>query len=363
MYVILIFVLFITAMKGEAVTEKDFQDLQNQMMTLKNIFQHMVSEFGGLRQQHSRLEYRYQTLSEEIRNIRRIPVTQGHKGEKGDTGLRGPKGDNGISGFNGDDGTDGPPGQKGEKGVIGLRGPKGDNGIPGFNGDDGIDGTPGQKGERGDVGLSGPKGDNGIPGLNGQKGEPGKSCDAGPPGHHGSQGVDGPSGPRGPHDPLGSHGDAGPPGPRGFEGDSGSHGPVGMQGTNVGFSARMSHQNQLTKGRAHVLTFQHVQVRLGSDYNPASGVFTCGVPGTYVVTWALEAGSTTYIQSSLMKNGSEIGQLTVTGAIGAPNTGSQMVLVNLGMGDDLYISATPVNLYNSAIIKDGSTFTAFLLHR
>ncbi|XP_069122570.1 otolin-1-like isoform X2 [Argopecten irradians] len=357
--------LCLSAVTGQVTSETDFQSLQHQVVSLQDIVQHLVTELVGLRQEHRELEDKSQTLWEEVTSIRKHStrktlqddfrnqeivageperrsytnaIIEGQKWSKCDTGARGlifkeetgvrgpirPKRDSDAQGPKGDTGA------RGSKGDTGARGPKGDSGIPGFNGDDGFDGSKGQKG---DMGIQGPKGDTGLPGLKGGVGLPGLKGDAGLPG---------------------LKGDAGLPGLKGATGAKGEPGP-NAPASNAGFSARLSHQLKILGWIPHKLTFDQVDIIHGNDYR--SGVFICDVSGTYVVTWALEVGARATVNSSLMKNGSEIGRLTVTGLIG---TGSQVVLVTLEVDDRLHISATP-NLPGATI--NNSSFTAFLLYK
>ncbi|XP_033759065.1 otolin-1-like [Pecten maximus] len=303
-------VLSALAVTGHAIAEKDYKNLQNQVVSLQGTVQHLLTELGDLRQHHTQLEYKYNTLSDELRYIRTHPrelLQEDLWNHQPSKRLKEPE----RHAYR----NTPTKGQKGDNGDIGKPGPKGDNGLPGFNGDDGLDGTQGQKG---DVGVRGPKGDNGLPGLNGDDGRDGSEGAKGEPGKSG-------------------------------------------QASKVGFSARMSHKLQLLGGMVRVLKFDLVGVSHGSDYNPTSGVFVCGIPGTYVVTWALEIGTTTTVSSSLMKNGYEIGRLTVTGLNGVSNTGSQIALVTLDVNDHLYISATPK--FPGVTIENSSSFTLFLLYK
>lgn len=80
---------------------------------------------------------------EDLKKIELTPGPQGERGQQGVPGiqgLRGPKGDQGVpgpKGEKGETGARGPQGERGLQGLQGLQGPKGDQGIPGVRGADG----------------------------------------------------------------------------------------------------------------------------------------------------------------------------------------------------------------------------------
>ncbi|WP_261040721.1 collagen-like protein [Streptococcus mitis] len=86
---------------------------------------------------------------EDLKKIELTPGLQGERGQQGVPGiqgLRGPKGDPGPQG------AIGPKGDRGEKGERGERGPQGDRGLQGLQG---------LQGAKGDQGIPGPKGSDG----------------------------------------------------------------------------------------------------------------------------------------------------------------------------------------------------------
>ncbi len=62
-------------------------------------------------------------------DLKRIELTPGPKGERGEQGIQGPKGDVGPQGIQGERGPQGLTGERGEQGPIGLTGPKGNDGT------------------------------------------------------------------------------------------------------------------------------------------------------------------------------------------------------------------------------------------
>lgn len=80
---------------------------------------------------------------EDLKKIELTPGPQGERGQQGVPGiqgLRGPKGDQGVpgpKGEKGETGARGPQGERGLQGLQGLQGAKGDQGIPGIRGADG----------------------------------------------------------------------------------------------------------------------------------------------------------------------------------------------------------------------------------
>ena len=86
---------------------------------------------------------------EDLKKIELTPGPQGERGQQGGPGiqgLRGPKGDPGPQGAIGPKGDRGEKGERGLQGLQGLQGVKGDQGIPGPKGDRGQDGIAGKNG-------------------------------------------------------------------------------------------------------------------------------------------------------------------------------------------------------------------------
>ena len=115
-------------------------------------------------------------IEKEIRKVELIPGprgeagppgSQGVRGEPGPSGNPGPEGERGIKG---ERGYPGPVGPEGSRGYPGQVGPKGNRGYPGSVGPKGNKGYPGPvgpKGNKGYPGSKGPKGNKGYPGGNG----------------------------------------------------------------------------------------------------------------------------------------------------------------------------------------------------
>ena len=92
------------------------------------------------------------------KELRKVQLTPGPRGEAGPQGPPGAKGEPGPRGYTG------PEGERGTKGDKGETGRNGDFGYPGPKGDKGNPGQVGPKGSRGYTGKVGPKGDRGYPG-------------------------------------------------------------------------------------------------------------------------------------------------------------------------------------------------------
>uniref|UniRef100_A0A8C9MYN3 C1q and TNF related 5 n=1 Tax=Serinus canaria TaxID=9135 RepID=A0A8C9MYN3_SERCA len=131
-----------------------------------------------------------------------------------------------------------------------------DNKIPGLcSGQPGIPGTPGLHGGQGLPGRDGRDGRDGAMGMPGEKG------DMGPPG------VPGP------------RGEVGSPGVDGLHGEKGAQGECAVAPRSA-FSAKRSESRSPPLADQPIL-FDVVLINEQGHYDPATGKFTCEVPGLY----------------------------------------------------------------------------------
>ncbi|XP_033730523.1 complement C1q and tumor necrosis factor-related protein 9-like [Pecten maximus] len=223
----------------DADIDPNFQSLQNRIISLERIVQQISADFKDLEQQHTLLEYKYQALSDEIKQFRRAD-----SGEESRINFS--RMTTETSHYN--ERSILTKGQKGDKGDPGQRGPKGEAGTNGFNGDDGFDG---QKGMKGDQARNGSKGDTGPQGV------------PGPTGHTGHIGV------------------------KGDKGEPGQPGSVEAKGTKMAFSVSNFETTRVNQSPI-ILTFDDIYSNFGDDYDSRTGSFICTTPGTYVITWATE---------------------------------------------------------------------------
>ncbi|KAG5212344.1 hypothetical protein R6Z07F_005035 [Ovis aries] len=116
--------------------------------------------------------------------------------------------------------------------------------------------------------------------------------------------------PRGPQGPLGPRG---PPGPPGYAGPIGMPGPRGRPGLpglvekcppvpQSAFSVKLSGP---FPGPSQPIVFQEVLYNQQDHFNPATGVFTCSVPGVYHFGFDIELFQSA-VKVGLMRNGTQI---------------------------------------------------------
>ncbi|XP_030622982.1 complement C1q and tumor necrosis factor-related protein 9A [Chanos chanos] len=301
-------------------------------------------------------------------------------------GIPGSPGHNGMPGRDGRDGAKGEKGDRGEIGTCGdagKAGPKGDRGEPGEQGAAGVKGRRGENGERGPPGKMGPQGFPGPLGLKGQKGEVGEQGPQGPKGDLGPEGPQGPQGlighpgekgiqgPMGPPGRPGSKGDLGPPGQRGsigVRGDKGSKGNVGESGPKgdtpevpkSAFSAGLTEHTKLPSANAPI-QFDKVIYNRQGHYDPASGRFTCAIPGAYYFTYHITVFSRN-VKVALMKNGQKVIH-TMDNYQTSEDQAAGGTVLELDAGDKVWLQVAGGHLFNGlyADEDDDTVFSGFLL--
>ncbi|XP_055516687.1 complement C1q tumor necrosis factor-related protein 5 [Leucoraja erinacea] len=210
-----------------------------------------------------------------------------------------------------------------------------DNVLTGFcAGQPGIPGTPGRNGHPGVAGRDGRSGRDGMPGIPGGKGDTGYT---------------------GPKGELGDDGMHGIPGEKGAKG-------AGTPSFNSAFSAKRS------KTHIFPLTDEPVQfdVVLHNDqhhYNPATGKFTCEIPGLYYFVVHCTVFRTS-LQFDIMKNNVTISSFFQYFANWPkPVSLSGGALTHLNPGEQVWVQVV-VGEYNGiySSTKTDSSFIGFLLY-
>ncbi|NWZ33768.1 C1QT5 protein, partial [Brachypodius atriceps] len=213
-----------------------------------------------------------------------------------------------------------------------------DNKIPGLcSGQPGIPGTPGLHGGQGLPGRDGRDGRDGATGMPGEKG------DMGPPG------VPGP------------RGEVGSPGVDGLHGEKGAQGECAVAPRSA-FSAKRSESRSPPLADQPIL-FDVVLINEQGHYDPATGKFTCEVPGLYY--FAVHATVyRTSLQFDIMKNGHSIASFfQYYGNWPKPTSLSGGTLVRLEPEDEVWVQVGVgdyIGFYAS--VKTDSTFTGFLVY-
>uniref|UniRef100_A0A8C3TAD5 Complement C1q like 4 n=1 Tax=Chelydra serpentina TaxID=8475 RepID=A0A8C3TAD5_CHESE len=186
-----------------------------------------------------------------------------------------------------------------------------------------------------------------LPGGKGDQGRKGKS---------GIRGLPGPPGPPGPRGPAGEPGRPGPPGPPG-------PGPGGyvpsFYSPKIAFYAglRKPHEGY------EVLHFDDVVTNVGNYYEPASGKFTCPLPGIYFFTYhvLMRGGDGTSMWADLMKNGQVRASAIAQDADQNYDYASNSVILHLDVGDEVFVKLDGGKVHGGNTNKY-STFSGFLVY-
>nr|XP_033794557.1 complement C1q-like protein 4 [Geotrypetes seraphini] len=185
------------------------------------------------------------------------------------------------------------------------------------------------------------------PYLQGGKGEPGK---------RGKSGIKGPPGPPGPKGPPGEPGRPGLPGPPG-PGPGGYVPPY--YNPKIAFYAglRKPHEGN------EVLKFDDVVTNVGNSYEPASGKFTCPLPGMYFFTYhvLMRGGDGTSMWADLMKNAQVRASAIAQDADQNYDYASNSVILHLEVGDEIYIKLDGGKVHGGNTNKY-STFSGFIIY-
>uniref|UniRef100_A0A8B9UY27 C1q domain-containing protein n=1 Tax=Anas zonorhyncha TaxID=75864 RepID=A0A8B9UY27_9AVES len=232
-------------------------------------------------------------------------------------------------------------GHRDPRGSLGCKGFPGKPGFPGEVGAPGLRGLPGPTGPKGEAGHKGLPGLPGVPGLVGPKGEPGLP---------GAQGLQGPSG------------------IPGIAGPSGPIGPPGLPGKGKAAGAVY----EMPAFTAELLTpFPRVGVPVKFDkllyngrqnYNPATGIFTCEIPGIYYFAYHVHCkGASVWV--ALFKNNEPLMYTYDEYKKGFLDQASGSAVVQLMHGDKVYVqmpSEQAAGLYAGQYVH--SSFSGYLLY-
>ncbi|XP_054464067.1 complement C1q-like protein 2 [Anoplopoma fimbria] len=111
-----------------------------------------------------------------------------------------------------------------------------------------------------------------------------------------------------------------------------------------------------------VLKYKKVFSNHGNSYNPATGIFTAQVSGTYFFRYSMfnNLQATPSSVTSLMKNGERLTSVWDTAGTDSHDMGSNAVVIPLTVGDNVYVELQA----NRTVFDDSmnyNTFSGFLL--
>ncbi|XP_054624471.1 complement C1q-like protein 3b [Dunckerocampus dactyliophorus] len=188
----------------------------------------------------------------------------------------------------------------------------------------------------------------------------------------GPQGEPGRVGRMGPRGPVGEPGPPGPAGPPGERGAPGLPGPPGASGPTGAISAatyntvpKIAFYAGLKKQHEgyEVLKFDDVVTNLGNHYDPATGKFTCSIPGIYFFVYhvLMRGGDGTSMWADLCKNNQVRASAIAQDADQNYDYASNSVVLHLEPGDEIYIKLDGGKAHGGNNNKY-STFSGFMLY-
>uniref|UniRef100_A0A8C7XH38 Complement component 1, q subcomponent-like 3a n=1 Tax=Oryzias sinensis TaxID=183150 RepID=A0A8C7XH38_9TELE len=193
--------------------------------------------------------------------------------------------------------------------------------------------------------------------IQGPKGEPGRPGRVGPRGAPGEPGPPGPAGPPGERGEAGRPGSAGPPGPGGASGavSAATYSTV----PRIAFYAGLKKQHE----GYEVLKFDDVVTNLGNHYDPASGRFTCSIPGIYFFTYhvLMRGGDGTSMWADLCKNNQVRASAIAQDADQNYDYASNSAVLHLEPGDEVYVKLDGGKAHGGNNNKY-STFSGFIIY-
>lgn len=126
----------------------------------------------------------------------------------------------------------------------------------------------------------------------------------------------------------------------------------------VAFTASTTYKDPLPNGP---IQYDNVVTRIGTAYDPTTGIFTAHVPGLYSFSVSLMGLYTNTVYAMLYKNGVSPVRLYTRGQ-GTHEVASNTVYFKLSKGDRVWVQGTagkklyasePFNVFSGALIKSG----------
>ncbi|KAL2097784.1 hypothetical protein ACEWY4_006991 [Coilia grayii] len=192
------------------------------------------------------------------------------------------------------------------------------------------------------------------PYVRGPKGEAGRIGRTGP------RGQPGPPGPPGPPGEIGEPGPPGLPGPPGEStATNGISAPTYNTVPKIAFYAGLKKQHE----GYEVLKFDDVVTNLGNHYDPATGKFTCSIPGIYFFVYhvLMRGGDGTSMWADLCKNNQVRASAIAQDADQNYDYASNSVILHLEPGDEIYIKLDGGKAHGGNNNKY-STFSGFMIY-
>ena len=126
---------------------------------------------------------------------------------------------------------------------------------------------------------------------------------------------------------------------------------------NVGFTAGVTTDG--TTWNSGTLIFNSVILNIGTGYNPSTGVFTSPVAGTYVFYVTAVEYLKQHLNIEIVLN--SLSKVRMMGnSDAAYQTGTNMVVLNLQMGDNVWVKHAYGKGYYTESVPT-TTFTGFLI--
>lgn len=134
----------------------------------------------------------------------------------------------------------------------------------------------------------------------------------------------------------------------------------------IAFSVNFHKSSQRLNNSNQIVVFKNVLVNHGSGYNTNTGIFTTPHAGTYAFFVSVQVPPNERLSTYLTLNG-KLASVSLVGRIQDYNTGSNMAILRLKKGDQVWVKTHP-NVLHWGYSSDGVTlnyagnsFSGFLL--
>uniref|UniRef100_A0A671KXI6 Complement C1q tumor necrosis factor-related protein 4 n=1 Tax=Sinocyclocheilus anshuiensis TaxID=1608454 RepID=A0A671KXI6_9TELE len=122
-----------------------------------------------------------------------------------------------------------------------------------------------------------------------------------------------------------------------------------------------THSSSILGGTQRAVTFDHLLVNIGEDFNPETGTFRCRLPGAYYFSFTVGKFPKKMLSIMLVKNGMEVGEVRAMvfneDMSRRREMQSQSLLLSLKRGDSVWLYSQQDDGY--AVYSNQGRYTTF----